>query len=55
MNTLQQYEFDGKAVGFEIISDDVMVNATEMGKLFGHEPRDFLRNEQTKRFIEALE
>jgi hypothetical protein len=55
MNTLQQYEFDGKAVGFEILNDDVMVNATEMGKLFGRMPKEFLRNEQTKRFIEALE
>ena len=31
--------------------DNVMVNATEMGKLFGKEPKDFLRLEGTKKFI----
>lgn len=33
---------------------DVMVNATEMGKLFGKEPKDFLRLDGTKKFIEKL-
>lgn len=31
-----------------------MVNATEMTKPFGKSPKDFLKTEQTKRFIEAL-
>lgn len=31
-----------------------MVNATEMAKPFGKSPKDFLKTEQTKRFIEAL-
>lgn len=31
--------------------ENVMVNATEMGKLFNKEPKDFLRLEGTKKFI----
>lgn len=33
---------------------DVMVNATEMAKAFGKEPKDFLRLEGTKNFIDRL-
>lgn len=55
MSNLQQFEFDGKAVGFEILNEDVMVNATQMAKIFDRETRDFLKSDQTKRFIEALE
>jgi hypothetical protein len=34
---------------------DVMINATHMGKAFGKKPVDFLKLEQTKSFINALE
>jgi hypothetical protein len=33
---------------------DVMVNATEMAKIFGKEPKDFLRLNNVKNYIEAL-
>jgi hypothetical protein len=33
---------------------NVMVNATEMAKAFGKEPKDFLRLDGTKNFIEKL-
>lgn len=31
--------------------DNVMVNATQMGKIFGKLPKDFLKNDDTKAFI----
>jgi hypothetical protein len=34
--------------------DDVMVNATEMAKPFGKEPKNFLRLEGTEKYIELL-
>ena len=33
------------------LDDNVMVNATEMAKLFNKEPKDFLRLDGTKKFI----
>lgn len=34
--------------------DNIMVNATEMANLFGKQPKDFLRNQQTKVLIESM-
>jgi hypothetical protein len=41
-------------VEFDISGTDVMVNATEMGKIFGKRPVDFLKQDGTKAFIEEL-
>jgi hypothetical protein len=46
------YTFNGEAVHFQLFGGNVMVNATEMGKIFGKFPKDFLKNETTKSFIE---
>jgi hypothetical protein len=34
--------------------DNIMVNATEMASLFGKQPKEFLRNQQTKNLIESM-
>jgi hypothetical protein len=46
--------FEGNQVSFYFgRENDVMVNATEMAKIFGKEVAFFMRNDDTKRFIEA--
>ena len=45
--------FDGKEVSFFFEKSNVMVNATEMAKIFGKEPEPFMRNESTKNFINS--
>lgn len=54
MNVILEYEFNNQVVEFDISGSDVLVNATEMGKVFGKEPFDFLKQEGTKRFVEEL-
>lgn len=46
--------YDGKVVEF-FFQEDIMVNATEMGAVFGKSPGLFLRLESTKIFINELE
>ena len=47
--------FDGKEVSFFFEKSNVMVNATEMAKIFGKQVVAFMRNESTVLFIqEAL-
>ena len=36
-------------------NSNIMINATQMAKIFGKEPKDFLRLDCTKKFIEILE
>lgn len=52
MNALL-FIYEGKSIQFLVNpeQENVMVNATEMGKIFGKEPKDFLRLESTKKFI----
>ena len=45
--------YNGKLVPFEFYRENVMVNATEMAKIFGKNVKDFVRNEQTKSFINS--
>lgn len=45
------YTFNGEAVHFQLFGDNIMVNATEMGKIFGKEVFDFMKNDNTKTFI----
>jgi hypothetical protein len=46
------YTFDGNPVHFELFGDNVMVNATEMAKIFDKKVEAFMRNEGTILFIE---
>lgn len=53
MNNPVVYDYKGSQISF-ISGENVMVNATQMAKSFGKSPKDFLKTEQTKRFIAAL-
>ncbi|MGI4823611.1 MAG: KilA-N domain-containing protein [Janthinobacterium lividum] len=55
MPHLLAFQFDGQEVEFDIAGEEVMINATEMAHIFAKEPYEFLRLEQTKRFIAAME
>lgn len=46
------YTFNGEAIHFQLFGENIMVNATEMGKIFGKPPKFFLKNDNTKSFIE---
>jgi hypothetical protein len=44
--------FNGNKVSFETGKENnMMVNATEMAKIFGKQPHEFISNEGTRRFI----
>lgn len=53
MNNPVVYDYKGSQISF-ISGENVMVNATQMAKFFGKSTKDFLKTEQTKRFIAAL-
>lgn len=54
MIRVNTFKFNDQVVEFEIEGEDVMVNATEMGKVFGKRPGDFLALTSTKQFISEL-
>lgn len=45
------YEYNDQLIEFDVSTDSVMINATEMGKIFDKLPKDFLGNQSTKDFI----
>jgi Arc/MetJ-type ribon-helix-helix transcriptional regulator len=47
-------KFEEQEIAFDLFKGDLMVNATEMAKPFGKRVNNFLVNEQTKAFINAL-
>lgn len=47
------FEFNGRTIDFEINDKNVMVNATQMAKIFGKEIAHFMGNESTKRFVKT--
>jgi hypothetical protein len=53
MENLLKYEWNHELIEFEVIEGRVMVNATQMGKLFNAIPKDFLINQKTELFINA--
>lgn len=52
MKTIE-FEFNGKEVTFETERGNVMVNATEMAKVFNETVEHFTRLDGTQKFIEA--
>jgi hypothetical protein len=54
VNAVFEFEFNNQVVEFDISDKDLMINATEMGKIFGKNPTEFLKLKQTKDFIEEL-
>lgn len=51
MEAIQLFEYEGQTVEFDFGSDNIMVNATEMAKIFGKEIKKFNDLESTKSFI----
>lgn len=49
-----EYQYNGNVVEF-LFKEDLMVNATEMAKVYGKRSVDFLKNPSTKKLITALE
>jgi len=50
--TLSQ-EYQGNMITFDATAANLMVNATEMAKIYDKEIKDFMRNDNTKSFIDA--
>ncbi len=50
---LFSYSFQQKEITFELHEQNVMVNATQMAKIFGKEVTHFLENDGTERFMNA--
>ena len=48
------FSYEGKEVNFNDRQGTVMVNATQMGKLFKKQPKDWLRLKATEDFLNAL-
>lgn len=53
MQAVQIFEFNRQQVEFDLSSTNIMVNATEMAKIYNARMSDFFSNESTRRFIEA--
>ena len=53
MATNQIFQYNGSPITFQI-GNSLMVNASQMAKPFGKSPKDFLKTEQSKCFIETL-
>ncbi|MDK7675086.1 KilA-N domain-containing protein [Weeksella virosa] len=49
-----KFNYEGKAIDFKDQKGSVMVNATQMGKVFGKTPKDWLRLESTNEFLNVL-
>lgn len=55
MDKVKTFEYDGTPVKFSTDNESfVMVNATEMAKKFGTEPKYWLRNDSSQRFVKSL-
>lgn len=53
MNNPIVYDYKGSQISF-ISGENVMINATQMAKPFGKEPKHWLLNQSTRDFIQAL-
>lgn len=55
MDKVKIFEYNGTPVKFSTDNESfVMVNATEMAKKFGTEPKYWLRNDSSQRFVKSL-
>jgi len=55
MTGLQEFSYNGNPITFQTRDGEIMLNHSEMANPFGKQPADFLRLDQTKKFIEILE
>lgn len=49
-----KFNYEGKNIDFKDQKGSVMVNSTQMGKLFGKQPKDWLRLQSTSEFLNVL-
>lgn len=49
----KEFEYNGKVISFEVNDRNIMVNATQMAKVFNRDLYQFTKSEDTKRFIEV--
>jgi hypothetical protein len=50
-----KFVFEGKAISFSIDRENnMMINATEMAKIFGAQVNEFISNDNTKKFVTVL-
>lgn len=54
MNELTVFNYEGNDIAFDFGEGQKMINATQMAKAFGKQPRDFLKTQPTKDFIKVL-
>ena len=55
MNSLTNQEYNGELIAFDFQSQNKLINATQMARPFGKNVADFLRLNNTKKFVTALE
>lgn len=53
MEALQVFTYNKQEIEFDLAGGDLMVNATEMAKIFGKKVEDFSRLDKTEDFIQA--
>ena len=55
MSGISNFDYEGQSISFEFSDGNKMVNATQMAKPFKKRVSNFLRLNETKRFVELLE
>lgn len=53
-NSLQVFQYNAAPVTFKRIDGSMMVNASQMAKSFGKQPKDWLRTESSREFLDML-
>lgn len=53
-NNIINFNWNGSNISFELSGNGTMVNATEMAKPFGKTPKDWIRTDSAKKFVEAV-
>ncbi len=54
-SSIQLFKYDHQQIEFDLMGDEILVNATEMATIFKKKINDFLRLKETKTFIKELE
>lgn len=55
MNTIQKFEFAKQLIDFEVENGKVMINATQMAKVFQKRVDVFLKSDHAQAFIQVLQ
>lgn len=51
---IEKFVYGGSEIEFDLSGGEIMINATEMAKIFGKKTSHFLDNDQTQAFIDVL-